>query len=141
MAGPALFIKERLTDKEKSGIVQRSKTEGAGTRMKEKNIPFASTYWAAYYAAAVVFWLPLYLNNGYVRLPAGKAALFFVFTCIGMVAPLLAWRNREGSRLYSRVEDPMAMWWLGGLCIICVVNIIRAESRATTFFGLPGFFC
>ncbi|MDO5602486.1 MAG: O-antigen ligase family protein, partial [Oscillospiraceae bacterium] len=86
------------------------------------------------YAAAVLFWLPLYLYNGYLQLIDGKAALFYFFTilCGAFVCVCLARAGRMG-----RGRD-LSFLWLLGLCAVYGVSTLLSPDAHTAFWGLAG---
>ncbi len=89
----------------------------------------------AVYAMAVLFWLPLYLCNGYVHLVDGKAILFYLLTaCAAVGVPLCA--AAHGCRPKPRRDAGAAL--LLGLCAVYGVNTLLAADHAVAFWGMTG---
>lgn len=84
------------------------------------------------YASAVLVWMPLYLYNGYIRLIAGKAAMFYVLTIAFCGAALWLTKPKRSLWLSLQGEDG----WLLSLCILFLVSTFVSKDKGTAFWGV-----
>ncbi len=87
-------------------------------------------------ALALVFWLPLYLNNGYVKLIAAKTTFVYLavsLCCAAAVIEMLLSRSVPAAKLRTAGAAALLGW-----CAISIFSTVMARDRHTAVYGLNG---
>lgn len=92
------------------------------------------------YAAGVLFWLPLYMADGYVRLIDAKTIFFYLLTVAAAGACLVhALAMRRACPAHSTLSKPdISLPALAGLCAVYLLNLLNAADPTLAFFGKNG---